>query len=158
MNEEFIFYFGEQFVYSHWFKCDFKIDNLNFCCVEQYIMHQKAILFNDDEIAKRILNSSDPARHKHLGKRVSGFNKEIWHRYCKQFSFKGNIAKFSQQDELRKVLIQSVGKSFAEASPYDRIWGIGLSMSNPKIYDRLQWRGRNWAGEVLESVRTELLK
>lgn len=158
MKEKFIFYFGEKFVYSHWFKCDFKIGNLNLCCVEQYIMYQKAILFNDNEIAKRILNSSDPSRHRHLGKRVTGFNKGIWHQHCKRFPFEGNFAKFSQNEELRKILMQSVGKYFAEASPYDRIWGIGLSMSNLKIYDRLQWRGKNWAGEVLESVRTELLK
>ena len=115
------------------------------------------MLFKDVEIAKKILNSSDPARHRHLGKQVAGFNKELWQQHCRHFAFDGNLGKFTQNSILMKSLFQSIGKSFAEASPYDQIWGIGLSIKNPKIYDRLQWRGRNWAGEVLQSVRGKLL-
>jgi ribA/ribD-fused uncharacterized protein len=97
-------------------------------------------------------------RHRYLGKHVSGFIKSGWRNKCRQYAYEANLAKFSQNKELMKALIETRGNSLAEASPYDRIWGIGLSLSNPKIYDRLQWRGKNLAGEVLESVRTELLK
>ena len=116
------------------------------------------MLFEDAEIAGKILNSSNPARHHYLGKEVAGFNKQVWQQKCKRFAFDGNLAKFSQNSSLKENLLKTKGKSFAEASPYDRIWGIGLSLSNPKIYDRSKWRGRNWAGEVLESVRAELLQ
>jgi predicted NAD-dependent protein-ADP-ribosyltransferase YbiA (DUF1768 family) len=62
MKEEFIFYFGEESVFSHWFRCDFLIDGQNYSSVEQYLMFRKALLFKDDEIAKKIMNSSSPAR------------------------------------------------------------------------------------------------
>jgi ribA/ribD-fused uncharacterized protein len=156
VKEEFIFYFGQESVFSHWFKCSFSINSQDFCCAEQYIMYRKAVLFNDVEIAKKILNSSNPARHRYLGKQVGGFDKRLWQQHCKQFAFDGNLSKFAQSSVLTNILLQTTGKSFAEASPYDRIWGIGLSMKNPKIYDRSQWRGRNWAGEVLQSVRAKL--
>jgi len=156
LTEEFIFYFGPDSIYSHWYKSNFIISKQDFCCVEQYLMYQKAILFKGADTAKKILNSSNPARHRHLGKQVAGFNKQLWHQKCKQFAFDGELAKFYQSRALKEKLLQTIGKSFAEASPYDRIWGIGLSMSNPKIFDRTQWRGRNWSGEVLELVRDKL--
>jgi len=140
MKEEFIFYFGQEAVFSHWFKCDFIINTQGFCCVEQYLMHQKAMLFNDPEIAKKILNSSNPARHHYLGKQVTDFNKQLWQQKCKQYAFDGNYCKFTQSSALKEILLQTIGKSFAEVSPYDRIWGIGLSIKNPKIYDRLMER------------------
>jgi ribA/ribD-fused uncharacterized protein len=121
-------------------------------------MLQKAVLFGDKEIAALIKNSSSPARHRLLGKKVKGFDKKIWHGHCKEFAFDGNLAKFTQNQILCENLIHTGSKSLAEASPYDRIWGIGLSMSNPKIYSRTQWRGKNWAGEGLEAIRAVLLK
>jgi ribA/ribD-fused uncharacterized protein len=156
VEEKFIFYFGQESIFSHWFKCHFIIKKQSFCCVEQYIMYKKALLFHDVDIANKILNSSNPARHRYLGKQVRGFDKKMWQQKCKQFAQDGNLAKFSQNTALIESLLKTEGRSFAEASPYDRIWGIGLSISNPKIYDRSKWRGRNWAGEVLDTVRTQL--
>ena len=158
MKEEFLFYFGPESEFSHWFKCEFVIQGIRFRCAEQYIMFQKAMLFGDMEIKNRILRSANPSRHRYLGKRVNDFNKERWHRNCRQFAFDANSSKFSQNPPLLESLLRTAGKSLAEASPYDKIWGIGLSIQNPKIYDRAQWRGRNWAGEALEAVRAKLLK
>jgi hypothetical protein len=121
-------------------------------------MYRKAMLFGDGEIAKRILNSSDPSRHRYLGKRVPRFDKTRWHEHCRSYAYEGEYAKYSQDPLLRELLLHTAGKGLAEASPYDRIWGIGLSMSNPRIHDRKNWRGRNYAGEVLESVRRDLLR
>lgn len=72
MQEQFIFYFGHGSVFSHWFKSKFIIDNHTYCCVEQYIMYKKALLFNDLSIANKILKSSDPKTLRYLGKNVSG--------------------------------------------------------------------------------------
>lgn len=156
MESGFIFYFGPESEYSHWFACSFTIDGQRFCCVEQYLMYHKAMLFHDSEIGKRILRSADPRRHRYLGRQVAGFNKELWHQHCKRFAFDANDAKFAQNPVLAENLLQTIGKCFAEASPYDRLWGIGLSLKNPGIYHRAQWRGRNWAGEVLEAVRDRM--
>jgi ribA/ribD-fused uncharacterized protein len=157
MQEQFTFYFGFESVFSHWFKSDFIIDNQVYCCAEQYIMYKKALLFNDLTVANKILKSSDPKRHRYLGKQVRGFIKSVWQNECRQYAYEANLAKFGQNKELMIALLETRGKSLAEASPYDRFWGIGLSMSNPKIYERTKWRGKNLSGEVLESVRAELL-
>jgi len=156
LKEEFIFYFGAESIFSHWFKSNFFIRDKIFCCVGQYLMYQKAFLFNDQTIAEKILRSSDPRRHRRLGREVTRFKKELWHCRCKEFAFTAEHARFSQNPHLIKALLETQGKTLAEASPYDRNWGIGLSMGNPKIHDRSQWRGKNWAGEVLESVRDKL--
>ena len=158
MKEEFIFYFGMESPFSHWYKCNFVVDSRIFCCVEQYLMYKKAVLFSDSVIAGKILRSTDPKRHHHLGKQVHGFNKLLWQKHCKKYAFDGNYAKFTQQARLLKLLQDTSGKSLAEASPYDRNWGVGLSMMNPKIYERKNWRGKNWAGEALESVRKNIIK
>ena len=121
-------------------------------------MYQKALLFNDKNTADKILKSSDPKRHRYLGKELKEFNKAIWHKYCMKFSFDANLAKFSQIETLREVILNTRDKILAEASPYDRVWGIGLSMSNPKIYDPKNWRGRNLAGQSLMQVRQILRK
>lgn len=157
MKEEFIFYFGSDSVFSHWYKCNFVIDGRKYCCVEQYIMYRKAILFNDLEIANKILRSSDPQRHRYLGKQVAGFIKSVWQNECKRYAYEANHAKFTQDDKLMKALVKTKRKSLAEASPYDRNWGIALSISNPKNQDRRNWRGKNWCGEVLELVRKNIL-
>lgn len=157
MIEEFIFYFGPDSVFSQWYKYRFIIDNQEFCCVEQYIMYRKAILFDDSETAKKILNSSDPKRHRYLGRQISGFNKSIWQKECKNFAYAANFAKFSQNEQLKNALLETNEKSLAETSPYDRNWGIGLSSSNPKRLERKNWRGKNWSGEILEQVRKNML-
>jgi ribA/ribD-fused uncharacterized protein len=121
-------------------------------------MYSKALLFNDAEIANKVLRSSDPKRHRYLGRKVKGFSKTIWQSKCKQFAFEGNLAKFNQDTEMKNALIKTGVQGFAEASPYDRDWGIGLSIYNSKIYDRQNWRGKNWGGAVLESVIENILE
>jgi ribA/ribD-fused uncharacterized protein len=156
VTEEFIFYFSEDSLYSHWYKCDFFVAGEKYCCVEQYLMYRKAILFGDNDVAKKIMNSSRPSWHRMLGKQITGFDKKKWHDHCRTFSLEGNLAKFSQNPVLKEALMQSAGKFFAEASPYDRVWGIGLSLSNPQNLVRANWRGKNWAGESLDATRKEL--
>jgi ribA/ribD-fused uncharacterized protein len=119
-------------------------------------MYKKALLFNDSAIATKICHSSDPGRHRYLGKLIKNFNKITWQKACRQYAYEANLAKFTQNKNLKTALFQTLGKSLAEASPYDRNWGIGLSMSNPTNQDRKNWRGKNWAGQVLESARKNI--
>jgi len=156
MHSQFICYFGPDSVFSHWYKCDFTVNGQAWNCVEQYIMYQKALLFSDPVIAEKIRRSSDPQRHRYLGREVAGFDRMSWQRHCRQYAFEADLAKFSQNAPLRDMLLATNGKDFVEASPYDRTWGVGLSLGNSKIYDRRNWRGKNWAGEVLNAVRTSL--
>ena len=41
----------------------------------------------------------------------------------------------------------------AEASPTDRIWGIGLGKNNPDALEPEKWRGQNLLGFTLMRVR-----
>ena len=45
-----------------------------------------------------------------------------------------------------------------EASPEDKIWGIGLSEDDPRAQDKSQWQGTNWLGEIITQVREDLKK
>ena len=153
---EYIFYFGPESVFSHWHKSLFVIDGIEYCCVEQFLMFNKAVLFMDFETAKKIRSSSSPQRHRYLGRQVTGFNKSAWQQCCLQYAAKANEAKFTQHAHLHKILEKTGNRRFAEASPYDRNWGIGLSLSNPNIYKRSSWRGKNLAGFALEQAREKI--
>ena len=158
MIEEYIFYFGPESVFSHWYKSPFLLEGKTFCCVEQYIMYKKAILFKDEEMANSIVRSKDPRRQRRLGRQVRDFDRKIWQGHCLHYAIEANMAKFSQNDFLLKLLLETGFRSFAEASPYDRNWGIGLSASNEANRDPGKWRGRNMAGIALESARKKILE
>ena len=116
-------------------------------------MYSKAILFNDKATAQLILNSHSPSEQKALGRKVKNFDERIWDRYAKAIVFVGNLAKFSQNPELYDQLKATTGTTLVEASPYDRIWGIGLNADHPDANDVKLWRGHNWLGYTLTILR-----
>ena len=122
------------------------------------MMHQKALTFGDTIIAKMILESSDPKEQKALGRKVSGFNKDKWDDVCIGIVFKGNLAKFSQNELLKKTLLSTDDKILVEASPYDKIWGIGLAEDHPDVEDPSKWKGLNLLGWSITMVKKELAK
>src|SRR5436189_271702 len=79
-----------------------------------------------------------------------------WNPSAKDIVYQGNIAKFTQNHKVRKLLLATGDKRLVEASPMDRIWGIGLHADDPRSRDESQWEGTNWLGNVLERVRTTL--
>lgn len=155
--ERFSFFYGTSQCFSQWHKASFTVDGVKFNCAEQYMMYKKAELFGDETKMKQILASTDPREQKQLGRQVQNFEGNLWDSKCKQFVMTGNHAKFSQNENMRRELLSTAGTTLVEASPYDRIWGIGLGMDNPDRYERSKWRGTNWLGEVLTQLREEFL-
>lgn len=155
--EKFTFFWRTQSPFSQWHPARFIVDGIEFNCAEQYMMYMKAKLFNDEEIAQKILDTELPSQQKALGRKVKHFDQEKWESNCKKFVYDGNYAKFTQNEELKKVLINTNGTTLVEASPTDCIWGVGLSEDDPRIQDRSTWRGKNWLGEVLTQLREDLL-
>jgi ribA/ribD-fused uncharacterized protein len=145
-------------IYSQWYSSRMTIDGIEYNCCEQYMMHQKALTFGDTIIAEMILESSDPKEQKSLGRKVSGFNKDKWDDVCIGIVFKGNLAKFSQNELLKKTLLSTDDKILVEASPYDKIWGIGLAEDHPDIEDPSKWKGLNLLGWSITMVKKELQK
>ncbi len=151
------FFFTEASPFSQWYRCRFEVDGQTFGCAEQYMMLGKARLFGDDEVAAQILAADHPRQHKALGRKVRGFDDAVWRASREAIVMAGRRAKFTQDDDLRAALLATAGTTLVEASPYDRIWGIGLAASDPRAQDPARWRGQNLLGQILTRLRDELL-
>lgn len=142
---------------SQWYRCNFTVDGLQYNCMEQYMMASKAIVFHDEETLGQILVASDPKEIKALGKKVKNFNSEKWNEVKRDIVYNGNLAKFSQNPELKEFILSCGDVVFAEASPFDRIWGIGMraceAAQNPE-----NWKGQNLLGYALTKVKETLEK
>lgn len=141
---------------SNWFLSDFTIDGVKFTSMEQYMMYSKAVCFNDKVIAAQILNTQDVAHIKELGRGVLGYNENIWNGMRQIIIYEGLLAKFTQNDSIREQLKSTGNAILAECAVRDCIWGIGLSMDNPKRLDISRWRGQNLLGYALMMVRNRV--
>ena len=121
------------------------------------MMHGKAVLFDDKDTAAAILDAPHPREQKALGRKVHPFDAKVWERERERIVKDGNRAKFTQNEELLTQLLDTKGTTLVEASPYDKIWGIGLGANDPRAQDPKQWRGKNLLGKVLTELRDELL-
>jgi ribA/ribD-fused uncharacterized protein len=153
---QYTFFFTETSPFSQWYRCSFRVGDLSFMCAEQFMMHGKARLFDDADIAAKILAADHPRDHKALGRKVKNFDDGAWKRAREKIVMDGNRAKFTQNPELRDVLLATKGTTLVEASPYDKIWGIGLSATDPRAQDSTQWKGQNLLGKILTALRDEL--
>ena len=151
------FYFFWSGPFSQWSVRPMVIDGLQYNCCEQFMMAEKARLFGDDEILDLIMASDDPRTQKHLGRKVKGFVLETWESKCRDIVYKANLAKFTQNPELKAMLLATGSKRIVEASPLDRVWGIGLAEKDNDAPNPDKWRGTNWLGEAIQKVREELI-
>lgn len=162
---EYLFFWGHQpsrngditkTCLSQWWKAEFTIEIYRYCCMEQYMMAEKARLFDDEEITGKILKSDNPKEIKKLGRKVRNFNEEIWASKRYPIVLNGNFTKFLQNENLMQFLLQTENKVLVEASPYDKIWGVGMSAEDEKINNPIEWKGQNLLGFALMEVRDEL--
>ena len=165
-NLEILYFFGhkqytkeiDESCLSQWYIRSFRVENKVYTSMEQYMMHAKALLFKDIEIAEEIMRKKNPGEIKRLGREVKNFNAKIWERYKYKIVLKGNICKFLYNVDLFNYMESSDVQIFAEASPYYDIWGIKLSVD--KAYDRTpqHWKGRNLLGFALTDVKSIISK
>jgi ribA/ribD-fused uncharacterized protein len=156
ITDKYVFFWNG--IYSQWHKAKMIIDGVEYSSCEQYMMHQKAIVFSDFYIASQILLTSDPKEQKSLGRKIQGFNKDVWDSVCLSIVYKGNLAKFSQNENLKADLLSTENRILVEASPLDKIWGIGMAEDHPDIESPEHWRGLNLLGWALNLVKQELNK
>ena len=142
--------------FSQWQSAPFTVDGARYVSAEQYMMAEKARLFDDAEARRAILAVSSPARIKLLGRETRGFDQNEWERHRERIVLQGNMAKFRQNGALRVFLLHTGDKVLAEASPKDRIWGIGLAEEDKTAHNPLLWKGKNLLGFILMRVRAEL--
>ena len=156
IENKFTFFWGGPF--SQWCPSPFEIDGKKFDDAEMYMMYCKAMLFNDTESAEMILTAQHPSESKAIGRRVKNFIKDVWELYCRKFVYDGNYAKFTQNPDLLKELMATGDSEIVEASPEDKIWGIGLHETDPRAKNKETWQGTNWLGEAIQAVRETLKK
>jgi len=142
--------------FSQWWVAPFVVDDLTYPSAEHYMMASKARLFGDDAALKRVLNADTPKQAKEIGRQVQGFDEAMWKQACFPLVVAGNLAKFSQHPPLRDFLLGTGDNVLVEASPYDRIWGIGLAASDELAGQPAKWRGLNLLGFALMEVRERL--
>lgn len=142
---------------SQWYHAPFVIGDVIFKTAEHYMMASKANLFKDYEMETKILNSNTPYEAKKLGRKVKNFNQNEWSEKCFSIVVGGNLAKFSQHDELRSFLINTGDDVLVESSPVDKIWGIGLHRDDSDSLDPRKWKGYNLLGFALMEVRQTII-
>lgn len=143
-------------VFSQWHPTPFALDGLALATVEQWMMAQKARLFGDQDALAAILATPDPAEQKRLGQTVRGFEQTLWDLWKIEIVYRGNLAKFTQNQGAARQLKATGESMLVEANPRDWIWGVGLHIDDPKTHDPAEWRGTNLLGRVLTRVRGEL--
>ncbi|MEL6257120.1 MAG: NADAR family protein [Bacteroidota bacterium] len=146
-------------VFSQWWESHpFEENGIRYPTAEHYMMAGKARLFQDEEMLGKILQAKSPAEAKKLGRQVRNFDPGHWDQYSQAIVTQGNYLKFSQHMELKEFILNTGYRVLVEASPRDRIWGIGLDKDNPAASNPYQWRGRNYLGFCLMEVRDQLKK
>lgn len=141
---------------SNWYLSEFTIDDIAFSSMEQYMMYEKAILFHDQETAKKILQTDNVAEIKALGRTVQNFDDTVWGQSREEIVYKGVFEKFRQNPELRKRLERTGEEVIAECAVKDKIWGVGLSMKDEDRFCVERWKGQNLLGKILMDVRKDI--
>ena len=143
---------------SQWYSSIFWEDETKYICAEQYMMAKKAECFGDKEALEQILSTKDPAQMKALGRQVRGFDAKVWDEIKFGVVLNASYLKFSQNAPLRDFLLSTGSKVLVEASPVDKIWGIGLAASDENAQNPMKWRGQNLLGFALMRTRDEIAK
>ena len=151
VTPEYVFFWKSLF--SQWYPSEFILGDFTYNCAEQYMMDYKALYFNDTASSDKIRLSDSPAEMQKLGRLVKNFNPKEWDAVKLSTVVVANYEKFTQNKDLKEILLSTGDKILVEGSPYDSIWGIGLAWDNRLIDDPANWQGQNLLGKALMTVR-----
>ncbi|MCW5609273.1 MAG: NADAR family protein [Rubrivivax sp.] len=141
---------------SQWFPAEFVVGDDCYPTAEHYMMAEKARLFGDQAARRAILGAPDPGAAKALGRQVRNFDEAAWAAHRFGIVCRGNEAKFSQNPDLRDFLARTGSRVLVEASPVDRVWGIGMAQDDEHARNPNLWRGLNLLGFALMQVRQHI--
>ena len=128
-------------------------NNLIFSTSEQLFMWFKAKHFNDLSTMILIERSQTPKEAKKLGRRVKGFSEEKWEKVREGYMLEALKQKALVYPEFKDIVMKET-REFVEASPYDRIWGIGVEEEEAaRKDDPKTWNGLNLLGKCLGELR-----
>ena len=146
---------------SNWYPAYFNLDGTTYSSTEQYIMYQKCILFDDMASAVAVLETHDPAEQQAIGQNASGFVGTVWNGMKQIIAFRGLMAKFLQNENLKNQLLSTGNAYLVECAYKDTIWACGIRIHETDRHDMSKWRGQNLLGftlmEVREAIRRSLI-
>ncbi|CAF0939204.1 unnamed protein product [Rotaria sordida] len=154
---KFFYFYTNTSPFSNFYPCQVIENDIQFHCTEQYMMYHKAKLFNDNDIARKILDAKKPGQCKALGRKVKNFNEQTWINNRIKIVSNGNYLKFTQNEDLKMILLEHNDTLLVEASPNDRIWGVGLYEKDPLIKQRSTWKGLNLMGYILTDISYRIM-
>lgn len=164
-KKEFVFFWEDQpsnasriskTCLSQWWSCIFCENDIRYSSAEQYMMHQKALLFKDYIIAEKIMSTENPKEIKKYGRKIEDFDEKYWKKNREKIVLQGNLLKFSQNSNLYDYMLSTKEQILVEASPVDRIWGIGMKENDDNICNLNKWKGENLLGFILMEVRDRI--
>ena len=140
--------------FSQWTPSPFTVDLVEYDCADQFMMASNARLFGDDLALSAILATDDPRAQKCLDRNIRHFDHDFWQQECVHSVLRGNLAKSSQNDEIRLALGHIDQRRLPEASPHDKLWGIGLSACDPESTNASTVSAPLWPRPLAKRLRT----
>ncbi|MEU5100010.1 NADAR family protein [Streptomyces sp. NPDC020996] len=141
---------------SQWSPSPFTVDSVTYATAEHWMMAGKARLFGDAAAERQVLAADHPAQAQKVGRLVRGFDEAVWERERFGIVVEGSVHKFAAHADLREFLLNTGDRVLVEASPMDRVWGIGLAATDEAATDPERWRGANLLGFALMEARERL--
>lgn len=142
--------------FSNWAPTPFTVDGVSFSTAEQYIMYRKCLTFGDTVTAEKLLSSDSPKEQKALGREAAGYIDSVWAGIRQTVAIRGLYAKFSQDAELKRLLLGTGDAVLVECTSNDRIWACGLDRDDDDRLSADRWKGQNILGFALMEVRNML--
>ncbi|MFH0519091.1 NADAR family protein [Streptomyces sp. M41] len=141
---------------SQWWPSPFTVDGVAYATAEHWMMAGKARLFGDAEAERLVLAAGHPSEAKKAGRLVRDFDETVWARERFRIVVEGSVHKFAAHPDLRGFLLGTGDRVLVEASPVDRVWGIGLTARDEGAANPERWRGPNLLGFALMEARERL--
>lgn len=153
VTSNYVFFWKDRI--ANWSKTPIKLGVEMFPTSEHVFMAMKAMHFKDYKMYHAIMSTDSPKEAKDFGRKVKNFNPEVWDTLKFGYMYYACKLKFDQHEKLREELLSLYDhgkRQFVEASPYDTIWGVGLSETDSDILDSRNWKGENLLGQVLTKL------
>ena len=148
-------FFSELNPLSNFHPAPFHHEGKDYINSEQLIQAKKAEFSGDHEKLKQIMCAKTARECKELGREVKNCNTTQWNASAKEMCFPGLLAKFRQNKGLAAFLINTGSKTLLECC-YDKVWGNGYPLSDPKCIDPDTYDSQGILGEMLEEIRSIL--
>ncbi len=111
---------------------------------EHYFQARK---FQDSSLVIKVMDASTPMEAANIGRDRSYPIREDWDTIKLEVMKEVTLAKFTQHENLKELLLSTGSEKIVEASPYDYFWGEGADGS-----------GKNYLGRILMEVREDIRK